>query len=57
MPRPNLCRAQPLIRDFCERHGLPYREASLIGSFAQALRYLHDVGTTGRPSLGHAQTM
>jgi fatty acid desaturase len=45
MPRPSLRRSQPLIRDFCQQHGLPYREASLIGSYAEALRYLHAVGT------------
>jgi fatty acid desaturase len=44
MPRPSLRRAQPVIRDFCQQHGLPYREMSLIGSYAEALRYLHAVG-------------
>jgi fatty acid desaturase len=45
MPRPSLRRSQPLIRDFCRQLGLPYCQASLIGSYAQALRYLHAVGT------------
>jgi fatty acid desaturase len=45
MPRPNLGRSQPLIREFCQQHGLPYCQASLVGSYAQALRYLHAVGT------------
>jgi fatty acid desaturase len=44
MPRPNLRRAQPLIRAFCEQHGLPYTEASLFGSYAEAVRHLHTVG-------------
>jgi fatty acid desaturase len=44
MPRPNLRRAQPLIRAFCAQHGLPYTEASLFGSYAQAVRHLHTVG-------------
>jgi fatty acid desaturase len=44
MPRPSLRRSQPLIREFCEQYGLPYCQASLIGSYAQALRYLHAVG-------------
>jgi fatty acid desaturase len=44
MPRPSLRRSQPLIRDFCQRHGVTYCEASLIGSYAQALRYLRAVG-------------
>ena len=45
MPRPSLRRSQPLIREFCQQEGLPYCQASLIGSYAQALRYLHAVGT------------
>jgi fatty acid desaturase len=48
MPRPSLRRSQPLIREFCQQQGLPYCQASLIGSFAQALRYLHAVGTEVR---------
>jgi fatty acid desaturase len=41
MPRPSLRRAQPLVAAFCAERGLPYAEASLLGSYAQALRYLH----------------
>jgi fatty acid desaturase len=44
MPRPNLRHAQPLVRAFCHQHDLPYTEASLFGSYAQALRHLHTVG-------------
>jgi len=44
MPRPNLRLSQPLIRQFCSERGLPYCEASLVGSYAQALRYLNSVG-------------
>jgi len=44
MPRPNLRHSQPLIRDFCLQHELPYCQASLIGSYGQAVRYLNDVG-------------
>jgi len=47
MPRPNLRRSQALIKEFCQQRGLSYCEASLGGSYAQALRYLN---TTGRPS-------
>jgi fatty acid desaturase len=49
MPRPNLRRSQPLIREFCRQHGLPYAQASLVGSYAQALRYLHAVGAQVAP--------
>jgi fatty acid desaturase len=44
MPRPNLRRAQPLVRAFCTRHNLPYTEATMFGSYAEALRHLHSVG-------------
>jgi fatty acid desaturase len=44
MPRPNLRRAQPLIRAFCQQHGLPYSETTLLRSYAQALQHLHEVG-------------
>jgi len=48
MPRVNLRRAQPLIAAFCAEHGLPYAEATLIGSYAEALRHLRTVGQTTR---------
>jgi fatty acid desaturase len=44
MPRPSLRRAQRLVRAYCEEHRIPYTETSLIGSYAAALRYLHDLG-------------
>jgi fatty acid desaturase len=50
MPRPNLRRAQPLVRAFCQDHGLPYAEAGLFGSYAQAIRHLHNVGAPLRPA-------
>jgi len=50
MPRPNLRRAQPLVREFCRQHGLPYCETGLVGSYTQALRHLHAVGRSARPT-------
>jgi fatty acid desaturase len=50
MPRPNLRRAQPLVRAFCARHDLPYTEATMFGSYAEALRHLHSVGAPLRPA-------
>jgi fatty acid desaturase len=44
MPRPSLRRSQALIRDFCRQEGLPYCQASLVGSYAQALSHLNAVG-------------
>ena len=51
MPRPNLRHAQPLVRAFCQQHGLPYTEASLVGSYAEAVRHLHTVGAPLRPAV------
>src|SRR5918999_4628724 len=51
MPRPNLRHAQPLVREFCRQHDLPYAEASLLGSYAEALRHLHAVGAPLRPGV------
>jgi len=44
MPRPNLRRAQPLVRAFCQEHRVAYCETSLLRSYGQALRHLHEVG-------------
>ncbi len=44
MPRPNLRRAQGLVRDYCQRHGVSYREDTLISSYAQTVRHLDAVG-------------
>ncbi|HTE68356.1 MAG TPA: acyl-CoA desaturase [Actinomycetes bacterium] len=51
LPRPNLRHAQPLVRAFCQQHGLNYTEASLFGSYAQALHHLHAVGAPLRPAV------
>jgi fatty acid desaturase len=50
MPRPSLQRAQPLIAAFCAEHGLPYCQATLIDSYAQALRHLNGIGKLTRPA-------
>jgi len=44
MPRPSLRRSQSLIAAFCAEHDLPYCQASLPGSYAQALRHLSAIG-------------
>jgi fatty acid desaturase len=44
MPRANLRHAQPVVRAFCADRGVPYRESTLIASYAEALRHLHAVG-------------
>ncbi len=40
MPRPNLARAQAMVRTFCRENDLGYAEASPIASYVQALRAL-----------------
>jgi fatty acid desaturase len=50
MPRPNLRRAQPLVRAFCIQHDIAYTEASMFGSYAEALRHLHSAGAPLRPA-------
>jgi len=50
MPRPNLRHAQPLVRAFCAQHDLPYTEATMFGSYAEALRHLHTVAAPLRPA-------
>ncbi len=46
MRRPNLRRAQALIRGFCHGRGVSYREDGLLSSYAQTLRHLGEVGTS-----------
>ncbi|MFV2116052.1 fatty acid desaturase family protein [Micromonospora sp. LOL_025] len=49
MPRPNLRRARPLVRQFCADHDVAYHETSLTRSWRQVLGHLHAVGS-GRPA-------
>jgi hypothetical protein len=51
MPRPNLRRSQALVAAFCKQKGLPYCQASLAGSYAQALRHLNTTGRAARPAM------
>ncbi|GAA2568686.1 acyl-CoA desaturase [Winogradskya consettensis] len=44
MPTPNLRKAQPIVRAYCERMGVTYESTSLVESYRQALSYLHEVG-------------
>lgn len=44
MPRPNLRHSQAIVRAYCERHGISYCETTLLRSYGQALRHLHEVG-------------
>ncbi|GAA5186400.1 acyl-CoA desaturase [Rugosimonospora acidiphila] len=44
MPRPNLRRAQRVIRQFCAEQRVSYAETGLFASYGQVLRHLHEVG-------------
>ena len=48
MPRANLRRARPIVRDFCLSHGLPYAEESVFGSYRQVSRHLGTVSAQVR---------
>jgi fatty acid desaturase len=50
MPRPNLRRAQTIVRSFCREHGVAYCETTLLRSYIQALQHLHAVGEPLRPA-------
>ncbi len=47
MPRANLPRSQPFVRDFCARHGLAYCEADVVGSYRSGLAHLRSIGAGG----------
>jgi fatty acid desaturase len=44
MPRPSLRKAQFIVRAYCSDKQIAYTEASLFGSYAAALRHLHELG-------------
>ncbi|MFI6238832.1 fatty acid desaturase family protein [Micromonospora sp. NPDC050795] len=44
MPTPNLRRAQPMVEAYCQEIGVAYEQTSLIQSYRQALRHLHEIG-------------
>ncbi|MGI8701789.1 MAG: fatty acid desaturase family protein [Nocardioidaceae bacterium] len=48
MPRPNLHAAQPIVREYCRKHGVPYTETGLFESYGIVVRYLNRVGLRGQ---------
>jgi fatty acid desaturase len=48
MPRVNLRRARPIVREFCLSHGLPYTEVSVLESYRQVSDYLGEVSAQVR---------
>ncbi|MDQ1696278.1 MAG: hypothetical protein QOJ03_1631 [Frankiaceae bacterium] len=43
MPSRNLRRCRLIVKSFCASHEVDYREASVVGSYVQALRYLQTI--------------
>ena len=48
MPRANLRRAQPIVRDYCRQRSLLYSQASFMNSYRQVLAHLDSVGRSAR---------
>ncbi|GAA1235795.1 acyl-CoA desaturase [Prauserella halophila] len=44
MPRPHLRRAQPIVRRFCDEHGISYSQTGLLRSYRHVLEHLHEMG-------------
>jgi fatty acid desaturase len=41
MPRNRLKEAQPIVRGFCEQHGIPYHQTTMAGSYREIFGHLH----------------
>jgi fatty acid desaturase len=48
MPRPNLRKVRPLVREHCAKHGVTYTETTLLKSYGIVVRYLNQVGLSKR---------
>ena len=48
MPRPNLKRAQPIVKAYCEREGIAYTEVGMLESYGIVVDYLNNVGLRAR---------
>lgn len=48
MPRPYLAKARVIVREHCIATGVPYTEATLIGSYGIVIAYLNRVGLSAR---------
>ncbi|WP_433168346.1 fatty acid desaturase family protein [Kribbella sp. CA-247076] len=48
MPRPNLRHVRPIVREYCELHGVTYTEVGLLTSYRIVVDYLNNVGLRAR---------
>jgi len=44
MPRSSLAEAQRVIRAYCRGHAISYHETSILRSYGEILKYLHEIG-------------
>jgi fatty acid desaturase len=54
MPRLNMRRAQPIIREFCAERGIDYYETSFIQSYRELLGFLNEIGAPLREAAAQA---
>jgi len=54
MPRVNMRRAQPIVKDFCAERGIEYYETSLVQSYRELLGFLNEVGEPLRAARAEA---
>lgn len=48
VPRPNLRRLQPMVRQVCEQNGIAYTQMNIFTAYKVIVRYLNNVGLAGR---------
>jgi fatty acid desaturase len=48
MPRPTLKKVRPIVREYCELHGIKYTEVGLLESYKIVIDYLNNVGLRAR---------
>ncbi len=53
MPRGQLARAQPIIRTYCQAHGVTYHETSVLQSYREILVSLREVGRSATRGAAH----
>ncbi|WP_017556428.1 fatty acid desaturase family protein [Nocardiopsis baichengensis] len=51
MPSPNLRRAQPIVREYCEENGISYHETGFLRSHVEAMAHLHRAGAPLRKAV------
>ena len=44
MARNQLKAAQPIVKEFCREHAIPYHETTIVQSLTEILQHLHEVG-------------